>query len=552
MQDVIFFAEDRPVLIRLHVHVDGKPHGAAWDRYAKKLFAFLDRDGDGTLSRDEASRAPSGQQFQMMRQQGYTYGIGGAATYATFGELDADEDGKVSYDEFLAYYRRTGAAGVQITVTPPQPTAADALTDTLFRLLDADRDGKLSKEELAQAEKVLRPFDTDDNELVSASEIQPATLMTPAYAAAGMMMKPERPGPRAGSFLFLTADDSPNRLTQRLTLAQGVINRYDKDGNGTLDRREIRLDREVFKALDTNGDGELDQIELMKLLRQPPDVEAIIRLGKTGSHEEPTDLVARGGKPAALAAAVRKGTSGTLLLTLGDAEIDMRRAVGSGGDESQLKAQADQLRQGYVMQIKSADAKNKGYVEKADLRKPQFRRFEALFDLADRDGDGKLTEDELNAWFDLLEKATESYVSLVVAENGRSLFDILDANRDGSLGLRELRTAWTRLAPYDRDGDGRVARAEIPRQFQITLGLGQAPLAMRTAAPGNPAAETAAVTTRGPLWFRKMDRNGDGDVSLREFLGTREEFRKIDTDGDGLISAEEAERFDAALRKKNN
>jgi hypothetical protein len=53
---------------------------------------------------------------------------------------------------------------------------------------------------------------------------------------------------------------------------------------------------------------------------------------------------------------------------------------------------------------------------------------------------------------------------------------------------------------------------------------------------------------RGPLWFRKMDRNGDGDVSPREFLGSRDDFRRIDTDGDGLISAEEAERYDAAVR----
>jgi hypothetical protein len=46
-----------------------------------------------------------------------------------------------------------------------------------------------------------------------------------------------------------------------------------------------------------------------------------------------------------------------------------------------------------------------------------------------------------------------------------------------------------------------------------------------------------------------MDRNRDGDVSRREWLGSEELFRQIDTDGDGLISAEEADRFDARYRK---
>ena len=54
---------------------------------------------------------------------------------------------------------------------------------------------------------------------------------------------------------------------------------------------------------------------------------------------------------------------------------------------------------------------------------------------------------------------------------------------------------------------------------------------------------------RAPVWFRKMDRNGDGDVSRAEFLGTEEEFRKLDEDGDGLISAEEALRYEARLKK---
>ena len=38
-----------------------------------------------------------------------------------------------------------------------------------------------------------------------------------------------------------------------------------------------------------------------------------------------------------------------------------------------------------------------------------------------------------------------------------------------------------------------------------------------------------------------MDRNRDGDVSRREFLGTREQFDRLDRDHDGLIAPAEAE-----------
>ena len=46
-----------------------------------------------------------------------------------------------------------------------------------------------------------------------------------------------------------------------------------------------------------------------------------------------------------------------------------------------------------------------------------------------------------------------------------------------------------------------------------------------------------------------MDRNGDGYVSRREWLGPEELFHKLDADGDGLISPEEAECLASDERK---
>jgi hypothetical protein len=131
---------------------------------------------------------------------------------------------------------------------------------------------------------------------------------------------------------------------------------------------------------------------------------------------------------------------------------------------------------------------------------------------------------------------------------------MIDGNNDGRLTVRELRGAWARLAPFDHAGRGAITREEIPHQFQVSImqsGLDtnavpqfqvQQAMMAPSMAPGR--------SERGPLWFRRMDVNGDGDVSPREFLGSLEDFRRIDADGDGLISLEEAEAFDARMRAK--
>ena len=50
----------------------------------------------------------------------------------------------------------------------------------------------------------------------------------------------------------------------------------------------------------------------------------------------------------------------------------------------------------------------------------------------------------------------------------------------------------------------------------------------------------ALAKTAGPDWFQKMDRNHDGEVSFREFLGPLEVFRKLDGNHDGHLDAAEA------------
>ena len=132
---------------------------------------------------------------------------------------------------------------------------------------------------------------------------------------------------------------------------------------------------------------------------------------------------------------------------------------------------------------------------------------------------------------------------------GRNLFDILDVNRDRRLSRREFDIAAARIPQWDTNHDGQLDASEIPESLRLEFGRGNAAMnSRRAAAPAMRGDESPAASGTGPIWFQKMDRNHDGDVSEREFLGPREAFEKIDANHDGLIDATEARNSERGTR----
>ena len=64
--------------LRIEVELDGRPLDAVWEETFHKLFADLDRDGDGFLSRQEARRAPSALRIRQL-SWGLFFAAAGAA-----------------------------------------------------------------------------------------------------------------------------------------------------------------------------------------------------------------------------------------------------------------------------------------------------------------------------------------------------------------------------------------------------------------------------------------------------------------------------------------
>jgi Ca2+-binding EF-hand superfamily protein len=478
-QDALVLADAGPVLLRLHVRIDGRPVAAAWNRYLDRLFADLDRDGDGFLSKPEAARAPAPDFLHAFLHGALN--LEAATEAVPFDRLDADGDGRVSRREFAAYYRRLPFDRLRVVVVPDRGKQA-ALTDALFRLLDRDGDGKLSKEELRAAAASLRKVDLNEDEWITPEEL---LLHQPTGAGA----QKDRAAPEATAFLPLDAG-GPSEEQVR-----AVLRRY-KD----------KIDAKRLKAL----------------VAGPPGLELTVRLGSAGKDEPRVE--AR--EPAHQA----RRTDGGLLVEARGLALD----VGAGPADASLRGMVAFYRQ----QFEAADADGKGTLERRQVA--DVPALAALFSLADRDGDGKLTDKELDAYLDLHALGAVGFATLAVTDQSLGLFDLLDEDGDGRLSLRELHTAWDRLRSLDRDGDGKLGRDEFPHRLRVRLTPGKA--ATPVAAKEKPAPK--AAPTRGPAWFRKMDRNGDGFVSRREWLGPDDLFNKLDTDGDGLLSPEEAARLD--------
>jgi Ca2+-binding EF-hand superfamily protein len=523
VQDLIFLGDNRPIFLRLKMTLGPRPFRVAWMDSVKAMHAYLDRNGDGTVSKEEADKGALATLVRVAN---------GGATAMPRGELDVHpKDGVVSIDE-LSEALRTALGPFRVQAGK----LASGKTDALFDHLDRDKDGKLSKAELVDAASSLHKLDLDDDELIDGPELEPFTDPT------SMQMQdiPGRRGRNADGppVVELMPDDSSLRPVRQL------LKKYDKGtgkaasgGDNKLTNAEFAINSKDFEKADADADGALDSEELRRFLARPtPDIELAVALSPDASGTATVAASGAGSKPLPPWAKVKQLGAGDVEIAADEVRLEVHVDDGSA-------ALADAKRS-YMAQFSASDTDNNGYVEKSEVMKDKDHPgpLAGLFDILDRDGDGKLYPKELDAFVESQAQAARERMVLTASDQGRAIFSILDLNRDRRLGNREVRGTLDRVATWDRDGDGRITAEEIPHHYQLTLARGQ------LSGVGNPNlvapvvmnAEAATPTASGPSWFRRMDRNRDGDVSRREFRGPRGQFDRLDLDKDGLLDPTEA------------
>lgn len=489
---ILFLGPRRPVIIEANFVAGPFSIENARQRYAAELFAYLDRDADDVLTDKEAREIPADGRLRAESPR-----IGSDWT-----NLDvAPTDEKISLSELTSFVQSVLGPSLTIETAPPKLSA----TVRIYEDLDINQDGKISVDEIAKGHQTLQVFDFDDDETLSVAELQPFPL---SVVQAQEQLRQEE-APRPLSFIR-TAEEIENAVLL-------ILNYYDATDSIASTTLTDLSDRE-FSRFDLNRNSHWDADDLALYLRRspadfvmrislsPPQVELIA--GKSTGEERPTIDI--GGLPVKWVA------------------------------RSRTYQQFDSTRL-YLIRFLTSDTDKNSYLDPMEFAGLQAN---VSFDTVDLDGNQQVTRAEIKSFFEMDSLAAQSRLVLTLANDTTTLFEILDANMDRRLEVREFLDGSQRFLVHDRNDDRALAPEELNTRFTVTISQ---PQLFET----DPTRAQNAMTTQrqgvirpissGPLWFIRMDDNLDGDVSWREFLGPRERFDLLDQNRDNFIDRSEAD-----------
>jgi Ca2+-binding EF-hand superfamily protein len=393
-----------------------------------------------------------------------------------------------------------GAAGAieSVRVEPDDTRQAEER----FQRYDANRDGVLSTEEVKNGRWSDDPmvYDRNGDGKLTVNELavryaRRRTQQT-GSSPSGSSTSPSSRSPSSGtSSVSVVASSSSGSGDQRTDMVDGIVRRYDRNGNGVLEKEEYSESRFIGPA-DANNDGKITREEITTYFQS--------RMSGFGRGDD------------------RSGGGGSSWF-------------GRGGDRGDGGSDASRgsfftPREGGGRD--SGGGRNGSTPAPASVPSYRFRRAEerlpenlpAWFAQNDQNANGQVSMAEFSsAWTDQL-----------VAD-----FRQFDLNRDGVITPQECLRA-------SSNGAVRGLVSAPPATASSTSGTPAAPATAGSASTPAPTAVTSPTATVDERYLAfarriigKNDENGDGALSTEECMKMSSNPSAADANKDGKVTLDE-------------
>ncbi|MFO0946972.1 MAG: hypothetical protein U1D30_13665 [Planctomycetota bacterium] len=525
-------SDNQAVLAHVDVQIDGKSFILLWDEIFDDLFDFLDRNGNGVLDATEITLAPSPFSIRQILWGNFVAGtrLPSSTVAKEF------KSGAISRKDLANFYRRHSiGTGVVGWGRSPWDTT---ITSIMARHLDGNEDGNISEPEIRAARMLLKRFDFSGDEMLDVLELMPtrqssvtpgATFIRPLNVEGNqptdlrwmvlvrLLRRPKSSELGQGSALGGDGRDWPAAAANHV-VSTPIRFKSDADSGMHAVEKEDRSD----SGPGNRGEADLSMVSDAALAMAIHALEPNrvfhwrVNLGRRSAGQRVLQRTAAPGRG--------EKVEQTGMPRLGDVQIHLRAADGM------LVEMARGARERLHADFKTADRDGNETIDDRELaEKVSLGQLQELLTISDRNGNGLLEKGELGTWLDLQARMARAHVLLSLIDGGYSLFDMLDVDRDDRLSARELEGAHAVLKEHNCfSAMGILSRENLPRYVVGTVSI------------GHPTAPLNDLHHDSPSWFEGMDRNRDGEVSFREYVGTLDRFLQLDRNGNQRIEREEA------------